>query len=361
MKKSEELIIRPNYENNYAIDFCNRFFNDNVPKYIFGINEYAESIMEQVNIDGLVDDFTKEKSVKGIPVVSIESISANALVISTVTKARVLSANKRLATFKFEYLDYYSFFKFSPKKVKQIEYLDGAKKDILENFDKYNSIYQLLSDDISKSQFYNLVNFRTSYNIEYLRGFNLLIDKQYFEDFLELRDSGEVFVDVGSYDGYTAEYFIKKCPYFDFIYIFEPIEENYSFIKTKFKNNSNIQAYNLGLSDKKDILNFELDGSASKISESGGVKIKVDKLDNIIKEEVTFIKMDIEGSELSAINGAREIIKKYHPRLAISVYHKKDDFWKIPELILSIRDDYKLYFRHYTEGYIESVMFFIPK
>ena len=69
--------------------------------------------------------------------------------------------------------------------------------------------------------------------------------------------------------------------------------------------------------------------------------------------------MDIEGSELAAIEGAKEIIKEYHPTMAISVYHKKYDFWKIPQQILAIRSDYKLYMRHYTQGTTDSVMFFI--
>ncbi len=65
-------------------------------------------------------------------------------------------------------------------------------------------------------------------------------------------------------------------------------------------------------------------------------------------------KMDIEGAEGSAIEGSKSIIKNYHPKLAISVYHKKDDFWKIPEQILSIRDDYKIFLRHTLRVYLEN-------
>ena len=71
--------------------------------------------------------------------------------------------------------------------------------------------------------------------------------------------------------------------------------------------------------------------------------------------------MDIEGAESFAIEGAKETILKCHPKLALSVYHKKDDFWKIPEQIFNIRKDYDIYLRHYTEGTDETVMYFIPK
>jgi hypothetical protein len=76
---------------------------------------------------------------------------------------------------------------------------------------------------------------------------------------------------------------------------------------------------------------------------------------------VTFIKMDIEGSECNALAGAHETICRCHPRLAVAVYHHAGDLWRIPQLVLATRDDYSLYLRHYTEGVVETVMFFIPQ
>lgn len=73
------------------------------------------------------------------------------------------------------------------------------------------------------------------------------------------------------------------------------------------------------------------------------------------------IKIDIEGEEMNALNGMQNLIMQYHPILAISIYHSPMDFYKIPRYILGLRADYKLYFRHYSQGIIESVAFFIPK
>ena len=97
------------------------------------------------------------------------------------------------------------------------------------------------------------------------------------------------------------------------------------------------------------------------LDDLGDIEINVDKLDSLVNEQTTYIKMDIEGAEAFAIEGAESTILRDHPRLAICVYHKVDDLWKIPEQVLKIRDDYKLYLRHYTEGVDETVMFFIPK
>ena len=122
----------------------------------------------------------------------------------------------------------------------------------------------------------------------------------------------------------------------------------------------NINFYPLGLSNKKQTLMFSTNGSASRISKEGNIRINVDKLDDIINIQFSFLKMDIEGGEQEALEGARELIKKHSPKLAISVYHKGNDLWAIPEQVLSYQKNYDLYLRHYTEGIVETVMFFIP-
>lgn len=58
------------------------------------------------------------------------------------------------------------------------------------------------------------------------------------------------------------------------------------------------------------------------------------RLDDALKgEDATFIKMDIEGSEVAALRGTEEILRTQKPQLAICVYHKTSDFWEIPSLI----------------------------
>ncbi len=70
-----------------------------------------------------------------------------------------------------------------------------------------------------------------------------------------------------------------------------------------------------------------------------------------------FIKMDIEGAEEDALRGAAEIIRQYHPTLAISIYHKHDDLWRLPQLIRGLYPDYELYIRHHFWGPWETVLY----
>ncbi len=108
-------------------------------------------------------------------------------------------------------------------------------------------------------------------------------------------------------------------------------------------------------------MNFNEEKSFSSIYGNGINSVEVDKIDNIVKQRVDFIKLDIEGAEQDAIDGAEETIKKYKPILAICVYHNAEDWYKIPQKVLSIQSDYDIYLRHYMEGIFETVMYFIPK
>ena len=83
--------------------------------------------------------------------------------------------------------------------------------------------------------------------------------------------------------------------------------------------------------------------------------IQIDSLMN--KEEVTFIKMDIEGAELKALKGAKNIILRDKPKLAISIYHKPEDIVEIPLFIKELVPEYKLYIRHYSNDSIETVLY----
>lgn len=79
--------------------------------------------------------------------------------------------------------------------------------------------------------------------------------------------------------------------------------------------------------------------------------------DTVGNAEVTFIKMDIEGAEMPALQGAKKTILRCKPKLAVSVYHKPEDFVAIPKFIKSLRDDYKYYLRAYSRTGCETILY----
>jgi FkbM family methyltransferase len=194
-----------------------------------------------------------------------------------------------------------------------------------------------------------------------MSNFSYIPNEQYFPEFLELEK--EVFADLGGFEGETTLEFITRCPNYKAVYFFEPDHNNLDIATKNLSHYSNIHFIAKGLSNAPAELKFNNNcGSASgSISESGNITIQVDALDNLVSDHITFIKMDIEGAESLAIEGATSHILNDHPKIAIAVYHKSDDFWQIPTQILAIRNDYDLHLRHYTEGTDETVMYFLPK
>ena len=74
-------------------------------------------------------------------------------------------------------------------------------------------------------------------------------------------------------------------------------------------------------------------------------------------DKITMIKMDIEGSELEALKGAKKTIQRDKPKLAICIYHKPEDMADIPLYIKELVPEYKLYIRHHSNFATETVLY----
>ena len=208
--------------------------------------------------------------------------------------------------------------------------------------------------------FLDVLKFRMTANPEYMKKYKVRLEDQYFEEFMQYRN--EIFVDAGGFDGDTAMAFAKRYPDYRKIMVFEPSERNISEAKKRLSNLRDIQFFQTGLSSSKATLRFNSEtGSASAINEHGNEEIAVDTLDSILHEPVTFIKMDLEGWEIPAIQGASEHIKNTAPKLALATYHRASDLREIYQLIQSYGNDYDIFFRHYTQGWSESILFFKPR
>ncbi|MDE6847163.1 MAG: FkbM family methyltransferase [Lachnospiraceae bacterium] len=192
---------------------------------------------------------------------------------------------------------------------------------------------------------------------------------QYF-DLSELKNDkieDEVFVDAGAFDGQSSAMFALWAGKYKKIFALEPDPQNREKCKETLKSiDAEYEILPFGAWDRTEELSFVsgLNGAShiennEQIGVEKKVTVQVDKLDNLIHEKISFIKMDIEGAEINALKGAEKMIKTYKPKLAICVYHKKEDIWEIPRLILSYVPEYKLYLRHYSLSKDETVLYCI--
>ena len=140
----------------------------------------------------------------------------------------------------------------------------------------------------------------------------------------------------------------------------EPEEGNQNTCKMALEGIVNITIHPYGAGAEEAVRRFSASDSASAITEDGELEIQVRRIDNPVCDVPTFIKMDIEGAELDALDGVWRVISDHHPALAICVYHRPSDIWEVPHKVLSMHGKYSVYLRHYTESNYETVMFFVP-
>ena len=77
--------------------------------------------------------------------------------------------------------------------------------------------------------------------------------------------------------------------------------------------------------------------------------VQLGKSDSILKDrQVSFIKTNIEGTEVKAIKGVEECISKNLPKMAICIYHNLSDYWDVPLAIESINLNYNIAVRHHS-------------
>lgn len=329
--------------------------------YVLGRNKYANSVAELVPVAAFIDDYTDEKSYCGRPVVRMNQLPHGSPVISCVVDARALTAVTRLeAAGASEVLTYYDVVRLDPSRFLGIDYCSENQSDIDQNWHKYEQIHARLADESSKRAFAQVVGFRRTLDLENMRGLSWALDRQYFEPFLALHP-GEVFVDGGAYDGGTTLRFAAVCQNYKRIHCFEPSPEALARLRQNVRGLAGVEIIEKGLSNRHGRVGFNAAaGSANHISDTGTIEIDVGRLDDEVLDPITFLKLDVEGAEYKALEGTHRHIATETPILAVCVYHNQRDFWQIPELVLNINPSYRVFFRHYTEGILESVMFFVP-
>lgn len=183
---------------------------------------------------------------------------------------------------------------------------------------------------------------------------------EYFgDDLLEIGEH-EIYVDCGAYNGDSVLDFISYCKgKYDRIVAFEPDKKNFESMKNNLGEFYGIELANAAIGKSSGKTRFSAAGQMGGFidSEHGNQNVNMVCLDDYFHAPVTFIKMDIEGAELDALNGATRILKEYRPKLAICVYHKVEDIYTIPKFLKSIVPDYRLKLRQHKPCIYGTVLY----
>lgn len=230
---------------------------------------------------------------------------------------------------------------------KELFTFDFIKKHESE-FDK---AFSLLADEKSKEVFLNVLRFKVSGNTELL--FSCQTPKSEVYEKILVPQEGENFVDLGAYDGDTIREFLSfSGGLYETITAFEPDAKNFKKLERKTAGLERIKRYNIGAWDKSETLFFEKSASRNSHQSSSGTEVRFDSVDNVVTAPVSFLKMDIEGAELKALEGARKTIEKNLPKLYVCAYHRNEDFYSLILKIHELSKEYKIYLRHHP--YIPS-------
>lgn len=225
--------------------------------------------------------------------------------------------------------------------------------EMLRNEESVAMVYDWLEDDLSRETFRKIVQFRlVDDSIEVP---TMVQDSQYFEYEFYNKRSDECFVDCGAFDGISLRTFLKENEnQFESYYGFEPDRQNLKrlteyVLSLPEEMQSKMKVFAAAAYDKVGVGKlYSLNGPGSFMADIGNEDVRITTIDKALGGgKATYIKMNIEGSELQALTGAEKTIKMYHPTLAIAGYHKTWDLWEVPMIIKEFHPGYKMYLRSY--------------
>lgn len=215
------------------------------------------------------------------------------------------------------------------------------------NRDLFEKTYELLEDEASKKTYENMINFKISGKPEYLDMCTSQRSEVY-EKIVKLND-GEVFVDLGAYKGDTVEEFVSACKAagvdYKSIYALEPNKKNYNKLLKNTEDFHDVHAFNAAAWEEEGKVNFTAnEGRMAHVSDKGEDLTDAMSVDSL-GEQATIIKLDVEGAELEALNGAVRNLEG-GAQVMCALYHRNEDMFKLPLFIHEKNPDLKLYIRH---------------
>jgi FkbM family methyltransferase len=243
------------------------------------------------------------------------------------------------------------------------------------------SAYNVLQDNESRNVFKQILSIYVTRRIERITCRD--ISEQYISSDIPFKKGFRDWINFGAYDGDTVRNVSRKYGPFNSLVCIEPDLGNFARLANYLaQDGGGIARYVLVIpmacGEMTEYKDFSLNGTNSSIApplpqENRGVKptapskvsfsnnnqpVLVCRFDQVlVRRNVDLINMDIEGAELGAIRGLKNLIKDQIPDLAISIYHEPAHLWEIILLIESFELGYRFFIRNYTGYPAETVLY----
>ena len=234
---------------------------------------------------------------------------------------------------------------------------DEIYETFMAHLDDLQEVYELLIDEESKKTFRGYWLGNISNQLSKL----VLSNKPHYICAGFIPERGAIVIDGGVCDGGTTLRF-SQMGYK--VYGFEMDRKNFELAK-KVAEENNFVVENLGLGSfkhKTAYIHVNENIGASRLDSKGTDTAQITTLDSYVNENnlprVDFIKLDVEGAELDVLRGAAATIARFKPILALSAYHKWDDFWTLMNFVKSVRPDYEFAMRQFVTSKEDNAYFF---
>jgi FkbM family methyltransferase len=347
--------------------------------WIYGSGTFAETIISQLENVGIVilgvfDHLNLGKQINS---------SRNSYIVKSLSQAKIAPESRIILAVCNLYGDLKTISSFidpnirvtSPVELFQMFSQQGIESHnywLTTDFELYSrsrleiqSFREALGDDESKILFDDILDYREHglildmpsprpLNEQYLA-------KEYLTPPKELR-----IIDLGACQGENLNDFLNAGHSFIDGFLFEPDMRNMKVLRNRLEllNLGTLECHPLGAWSETRTLKFSASGNAAAaLSGVGDISINVVALDDFIPFDYSpnFVKMDIEGAEMQALEGMTSLIENHRPHLAISVYHKPSDLWTIGNFLRQrFPNFYNFYLRMYGEQTFDTILYAVP-
>jgi FkbM family methyltransferase len=240
----------------------------------------------------------------------------------------------------------------------------GRRDFLAQNLGRVAQVAAQLADDASREVLLRTCAFRLGLDADYSR--YLSSERQYFNEISlpVLEGRSIVYLDCGAYNGDTYAELVSRaevrCAQ---AFLLEPDPRNFSQLVAAIGDRRpEVVCLPLAAAETYGILTFSSAGTSSAIGAGGDVHIAAVAVDELLPgAKLDLMKMDVEGAEAQVLRGARKIIARSRPVLAVSLYHNPQDVWELPELLFELCPDYKFHIRQHCFNSFELVLYAIPE